>query len=92
MSGSGVFKRRDELWREVERKRGLTEARGCISWRSRVSTYPPEMGIFKLSWVYIKPGEVQLAVITDSRELAKILRHLVKTGKSPPGLQPSSLI
>ena len=32
-----------------------------------------------------------LAVITDSRELAKILRHLVKTGKSPPGLQPSSL-
>ena len=33
-----------------------------------------------------------LAVITDSRELAKILRHLVKTGKSPPGLQPSSLI
>jgi len=33
-----------------------------------------------------------LAVITDPREVAKILRHLVKTGKPPPGLQTSSLI
>ena len=32
-----------------------------------------------------------LAVITDRREVAKILRHLVKTGRPPPGLRPSSL-
>jgi len=32
-----------------------------------------------------------LAVITDRHEAKKILRHLVKTGKSPPGLRPSSL-
>jgi len=32
-----------------------------------------------------------LAVIIDSQEVKKILRHLVKTGKSPPGLQPSTL-
>jgi hypothetical protein len=33
-----------------------------------------------------------LAVITDRSEVAKILRHLVKTGRSPPGLRPSSPI
>jgi hypothetical protein len=32
-----------------------------------------------------------LAVITDPEEVKKILRHLVKTGKSPPALDPSSL-
>ncbi len=32
-----------------------------------------------------------LAVITDTEEVKKILRHLVKTGKSPPGLDPASL-
>jgi len=30
-----------------------------------------------------------LAVITDPAEVKKILRHLVKTGRSPPGLDPS---
>jgi len=32
-----------------------------------------------------------LAIITDPGEVKKILRHLVKTGKSPPELDPSSL-
>ncbi|GAH20361.1 unnamed protein product [marine sediment metagenome] len=32
-----------------------------------------------------------IAVITDPEEVKKILRHLVKTGKSPPGLDPASL-
>jgi len=32
-----------------------------------------------------------LAIITDPEEVKQILRHLVKTGKSPPGLDPSSL-
>ncbi|MBA7470751.1 hypothetical protein ES707_06038 [subsurface metagenome] len=32
-----------------------------------------------------------LAIITDPEELKKILRHLVKTGKPPPGLDTSSL-
>jgi len=32
-----------------------------------------------------------LAVITDRHEAKKILRHLVKIGRSPPGLRPSSL-
>ena len=32
-----------------------------------------------------------LAIITDPEEVKKILRHLVKTGKSPPGLDPASL-
>ena len=32
-----------------------------------------------------------LAVITDPDEVKNILRHLMKTGKSPPGLDPASL-
>ena len=32
-----------------------------------------------------------LAVITDPEEVKKILSHLVKTSKSPPGLDPASL-
>jgi hypothetical protein len=32
-----------------------------------------------------------LAVITDPDEVKNILRHLIKTGKSPPSLDPSSL-
>ena len=32
-----------------------------------------------------------LAVITDPGEVKNILKHLVKTGKSPPGLDPASL-
>ena len=32
-----------------------------------------------------------LAIITDPQEVKKILRHLVKTGKPPPGLDTSSL-
>ena len=32
-----------------------------------------------------------LAVITDPDEVKNILRHLIKTGKSPPGLDPASL-
>jgi hypothetical protein len=30
-----------------------------------------------------------IAVITDPAEVNKILRHLVKVGRSPPGLDPS---
>ncbi|GAH54145.1 unnamed protein product, partial [marine sediment metagenome] len=32
-----------------------------------------------------------LAVITDPEEVKKILRHLVKTHHTPPGLDPASL-
>lgn len=32
-----------------------------------------------------------LAVITDPEEIKKILRHLVKIGRPPPGLDPSTL-
>jgi len=32
-----------------------------------------------------------LAVITEPEEVRKILRHLVKTARSPPGLDPTSL-
>jgi hypothetical protein len=32
-----------------------------------------------------------IAVITDPHEVRKILRHLVKIGRSPPGLGPSLL-
>jgi hypothetical protein len=32
-----------------------------------------------------------LAVITDAAEVKKILRHLIKIGKPPPGLDPDSL-
>jgi len=32
-----------------------------------------------------------LAIITDPGEVKNILRHLMKTGKSPPGLDPASL-
>ena len=32
-----------------------------------------------------------LAGITDPDEVKNILRHLMKTGKSPPGLDPASL-
>jgi len=32
-----------------------------------------------------------IAVITDPREVREILRHLVKIGRAPPGLDPSSL-
>ena len=31
-----------------------------------------------------------LAVITDPDEVKNILRHLMKTGKSPPGLDPAA--
>jgi len=30
-----------------------------------------------------------LAVITDTHEVKKILKHLVKTGKAPPGVDKS---
>jgi hypothetical protein len=32
-----------------------------------------------------------IAVISDSPEVRKILRHLLKIGRAPPGLDPSSL-
>jgi hypothetical protein len=32
-----------------------------------------------------------IAVITDSAQVLKILRHLIKTGKPPPGVDPASL-
>ena len=32
-----------------------------------------------------------LAVVTEPEEVRKILRHLVKIGRSPPGLDPTSL-
>jgi hypothetical protein len=32
-----------------------------------------------------------LAVIIDSGEVKKILRHLVKIGRPPPGLHPAVL-
>jgi hypothetical protein len=32
-----------------------------------------------------------LALITEPEEVRKILRHLVKIGRSPPGLDPASL-
>jgi len=32
-----------------------------------------------------------LAVITEPEEVRKILRHLMKTGRSPPGLDPTTL-
>jgi hypothetical protein len=32
-----------------------------------------------------------LAVITEPEEVRKILHHLVKIGRSPPGLDPASL-
>jgi len=37
-----------------------------------------------------KPMKV-LAVITDAQQVLKILRHLVKIDKPPPGLDPASL-
>ena len=32
-----------------------------------------------------------IAVITDPAEVRKILRHLLKIGRAPPGLDPSAL-
>jgi hypothetical protein len=32
-----------------------------------------------------------LAVITDPQQVRRILRHLVKTGAAPPGLDPASV-
>ena len=32
-----------------------------------------------------------LAVVTDADEVKTILRHLIKSGRSPPGLDPSTL-
>jgi len=32
-----------------------------------------------------------LAVITDPQQVGRILRHLIKTGAAPPGLDPASL-
>jgi hypothetical protein len=32
-----------------------------------------------------------IAVITDPEEVTKILRHLVKVGRSPPAFDPTSL-
>jgi len=32
-----------------------------------------------------------IAVITDPAQVLKILRHLIKTGKPPPALDPDSL-
>jgi hypothetical protein len=32
-----------------------------------------------------------IALITDPAQVGKILRHLIKTGRAPPGLDPSSL-
>lgn len=37
-----------------------------------------------------KPMKV-LAAITDPNQVLKILRHPIKTGKPPPGLDPASL-
>jgi len=32
-----------------------------------------------------------LAVITEPAQIRKVLQHLVKIGRSPPGLDPTSL-
>jgi hypothetical protein len=33
-----------------------------------------------------------IAVITDPAQVLKILMHLLKTGKPPPGLDPTCLL
>jgi hypothetical protein len=33
-----------------------------------------------------------IAVITDPAQVLKVLMHLVKTGKPPPGLYPTCLL
>jgi hypothetical protein len=33
-----------------------------------------------------------IAVITNPSEVGKLLRHLVKAGRAPPGLDPSLLL
>jgi hypothetical protein len=33
-----------------------------------------------------------IAVITDPAEVRKILRHLIKIGRAPPGLDSSSVV
>ena len=33
-----------------------------------------------------------IALITDPAQVGKILRHLVKTDRAPPGLDPSLLL
>jgi hypothetical protein len=33
-----------------------------------------------------------IAIITDPSEVRKILRHLLKIGRAPPGLEAASLI
>jgi hypothetical protein len=32
-----------------------------------------------------------MAVVTETRQVCKILLHLIKTGKAPPGLDPACL-
>jgi hypothetical protein len=32
-----------------------------------------------------------LAVITDTQQVHRIFRHLIKTGVAPPGLDPASV-
>ena len=36
--------------------------------------------------------EEVIAVITDPAQVLKILMHIVKTGKPPPGLDPTCLL
>ena len=36
-------------------------------------------------------SEIRLIALTDPPEVRRILRHLVKIGRAPPGLDPSAL-
>jgi len=45
-----------------------------------------------LIWPRCKSEMKLIAVITSPADVGKILRHLIRTGRAPPGLDPSSLL
>ena len=75
-----------------------TPAAGTKQQRSAWASFPMETELIKKVYgvdplICPKCGSEMkiIAIIMDPEEIKKILHHLIKTGKSPPGFDPNSL-
>ena len=89
----------EEVWLYDNKINGCTACYTCINTKDCKCTQKDDFNTL-FSKVYgIDPLICKLcgspmrivAFIIDPEQVNKILRHLIKTGKSPPGLDPSSL-
>ena len=99
-----IAERAPDGWKK--RHMGIEETDVPIDYDPFLEDEPVDSQTYKRAWARLlaKVYEVDpfvcpkcgsemkvIAVIQESDEIKRILRHLVKIGRSPPGLDPASL-